>query len=255
MNFDIEVVDLVKVYIHQGKKIDALASVSFGVREGEALAIVGKSGGGKSTLLQIISGLLAATSGKARFRGAEISEPNRKVALMFQQSALLPWLTVIENTAYPLKIANVPLGERDERARKVLAMLGLSDHGSRYPSQLSGGQAQRVALARAIIGNPQVLLLDEPFSSVDAISRLDLYSALETAREVIKSTMILVTHDLSEALLLADRALVFGNGKIQGELDIKSSRGPRKSAEFESSHEFTKCRAQLKDMIRSHSQQ
>ena len=183
-----------------------LDGINLSVHAGEIVAIVGASGCGKSTLLRIISGLDEPTEGHASVNGIPLKGPHPAVGLIFQEPRLLPWLTVAKNVAFGLQ--GLPKAEQSERVRRGLELIGLSDHGSRWPRELSGGQSQRVAIARALVAEPSVVLLDEPFSALDAFTRADLQAHLLRLRREMKLTLVIVTHDIDEAIVLADRIVV-----------------------------------------------
>jgi NitT/TauT family transport system ATP-binding protein len=189
----------------------AIDTVDLEVRAGEFLAIIGPSGCGKSTLLQIAAGLAEPTAGKVTFEGREVVAPPAGIVYLFQQygKSLFPWRTVIDNVAFAIE--HMP-GMNKERAReesrRCLAMVGLEDFAQKYPFQLSGGMQQRVTIARALAPKPRVLLMDEPFSSVDALTRLDLHALILELRQQQGFTAVLVTHDVDEAVFLADRVAV-----------------------------------------------
>lgn len=184
----------------------ALQQFSLEVAAGEAVAIVGGSGCGKSTLLRLLAGLETATSGAVYWNQIRLTEPHPAVGLVFQEPRLLPWLTVADNIAFGL--TDLSASQRQQQVEEALEYLGLSGHGHKWPRELSGGMAQRVALARALVMHPEVLLLDEPFSALDALTRSDLQDHLARLWQSQRPTMILVTHDIEEALVLADRVIV-----------------------------------------------
>jgi NitT/TauT family transport system ATP-binding protein len=202
--------------------ITAIRDVSFGLGDGEVVALIGPSGCGKSTLLNIGSGLYRPSKGAAHVDGEQVVEPNAHVAFMLQKDLLLPWRTIIDNVTFGLEIQRHLRAERRRRATDLLANLGLADFAGHYPHQLSGGMRQRVALARTLAVNPSVLLLDEPFSAVDAQTRIVLQRDL--ARTLMRSgkTALLITHDLAEAVLMSDRVLVMSArpGRIIDEIRI-----------------------------------
>ncbi len=185
---------------------EALSRISLAVERSEILAIVGGSGCGKSTLLRLIAGLDRPSAGVVRVDGTPITGPHAAVGLVFQEPRLLPWLTVGGNVGFGL--AGLPAGERDAKVASALARVGLADYAKAWPRELSGGQAQRVSLARALVTGPRVLLLDEPFSALDAFTRVDLQDHMLDLWADTRPTLVLVTHDIEEALVLADRVVV-----------------------------------------------
>src|SRR3990167_3046459 len=203
-----------------------LDHVNFDVRENEIIAILGKSGSGKSTLLRILAGLVSATSGEVLFRGQPVYEPVDGLTMVFQHFALLPWLTVLENVELGLEARGVSKKERRERALKAIDIVGLDGFESAYPKELSGGMSQRVGFARALVVDPEILLMDEPFSALDVLTadnlRKDLIDIWQSHKTNIRS-VILVTHNIEEAAKLADRIFVFSNnpGYIRQELHVR----------------------------------
>ncbi|HEY5349921.1 MAG TPA: ABC transporter ATP-binding protein [Candidatus Lustribacter sp.] len=188
----------------------AIAELTFGVDVGQVVSIVGPSGCGKTTLLKAIAGLLPFTSGRVQLMGSDIHEASRDLAMVFQeyQRSLFPWMRVGENVALPLKYRAVTAAERVSRVEESLIAVGLAGLADRYPWQLSGGMQQRVAIARALAYRPKILLMDEPFASVDAQTRADLEDLVRAVRAQFGVTMLLVTHDIDEAVYLADRVVV-----------------------------------------------
>ena len=187
----------------------AIDDITLDVEEGEFLAVIGPSGCGKSTLLQIAAGLIAPTSGVVRLDGAPISAPPPGMVYHFQQYAksLFPWRTVLDNVAFAVE-HDKTRAEACAHSRPFLEMVGLAEFAGHHPWQLSGGMQQRVAIARALAGEPHVLLMDEPFSSVDALTRLELHALVQELRQKQRFTAVLVTHDVDEAVFLADRVAV-----------------------------------------------
>lgn len=197
-----------------GQEFVALKDVTLEVQEGEFLALLGPSGSGKSTLLQIVAGLASADQGEVRFEGQAVQAPPARMVYLFQQYAksLLPWRTVEENVALPLEERrDVSKAQRRERCRHYLDRVGLASFASHYPWQLSGGMQQRVAIARALAAEPRVLLLDEPFSAVDALTRLELQALVLELWKQQKLTVLMVTHDVDEAVFMADRIALLSN--------------------------------------------
>jgi sulfonate transport system ATP-binding protein len=186
--------------------VHALERFSAEIKLGEIVAIIGGSGCGKSTLLRTIAGLDPATSGKVVLDDIVLTSPHPKVGIVFQESRLLPWLSVADNIGFGL--GDLPRQERNERVAMALTRVGLNDKADAWPRELSGGQAQRAAIARALVPRPEVLLLDEPFSALDAFTRRDLQDHLLDLWADIRPTLVLVTHDVDEAVVLADRVFV-----------------------------------------------
>ena len=233
----------------------ALADVSFDVPEGELLAIVGPSGCGKSTLLRVLCGLTMPTEGTVLLDGRPVTRPPREIAIVFQDysRSLFPWLTVVRNVMFPLRRSDLSRSGKRERAEAVLREMGLDGTADSYPWQLSGGMQQRVAIARAMVSHPEVLLLDEPFASVDALTRAELQDVLlqvHATREGRAATVVHVTHDIDEAVYLADRVLVFGSvpGRIVGEVEVELTR-PRLQAETRSAPGFLELRNEIHALI------
>ncbi len=206
-----------------GEALTAVRGVSFTVRDSEVVSLIGPSGCGKSTLLNIGSGLMAPSEGTVLVDGAPVAGPNSHVAFMLQKDLLLPWRTVGENTMFGVEIQGVPAAERRRRAANLLAQFSLAEFSDHYPHQLSGGMRQRVALARTLAVDPHVLLLDEPFSAVDAQTRMVLQRDLAQTLSRAQKTALLITHDLFEAVTLSDRVLVMSRrpGAIIDEIAIE----------------------------------
>ena len=208
----------------------ALAGLNVAVDAGEILAIVGGSGCGKSTLLRLIAGLDRPTAGRIALDGTPVDAPRPEIGLVFQEPRLMPWLTIEQNVAFGIR--HLPAGERTRRVSESLARVGLAAQSGSWPRELSGGQAQRAALARALVGRPKVLLLDEPFSALDALTRSDLQEHVLDLWSDDQPTMILVTHDIEEALFLGDRVVVMqaNPGRIRAEM-VPALARPRERAD------------------------
>jgi sulfonate transport system ATP-binding protein len=186
--------------------VHALERFSAEIKQGEIVAVIGGSGCGKSTLLRAVAGLDPATSGTVTLDRVAITSPHAKIGIIFQEPRLLPWLSVADNIGFGL--SELPAAERRARVARALERVGLADKARAWPRELSGGQAQRVAIARALVPQPEVLLLDEPFSALDAFTRADLQDHLLDLWADTRPTLLLVTHDVDEAVMLADRVLV-----------------------------------------------
>lgn len=188
-----------------------LTDLNLDIRQGEVVAIIGRSGCGKSTLLRLLAGLDRANEGSLVWKGKPLTSHTQGIRLMFQEPRLLPWKRVLDNAA---------LGTDEETGRKALAEVGLSDREQRWPSQLSGGQRSRVALARALAHKPELLLLDEPLGALDALTRSSMHHLIESLWRQHGFTLVLVTHDVSEAVTLADRVILLDQGKVELDLHI-----------------------------------
>jgi NitT/TauT family transport system ATP-binding protein len=206
--------------------VEALGPVAFQVQRGSFVCLVGPSGCGKSTLLRIIGGLLRPTQGTVSLDGAMIDEPQPRVGLVFQQSNLMPWRTVLDNLALPLELAGSGWKQRLLQANTVLERVGLGGFGQAYPAELSGGMAQRVAIGRALIQDPDVLLLDEPLGALDALTREQMQLELMNLWAAEHKTAIMVTHSITEAVFVADRVLVMSRrpGQIRADLKVPLAR-------------------------------
>jgi NitT/TauT family transport system ATP-binding protein len=226
-------------------EVIALDNVSFDVAPGEFLAVIGPSGCGKSTLFNIIGGLLGGYSGRVTVGGETVSGPHASIGMVFQEESTFPWRNVVDNVAFPLEIAGVPRRERSERARRFVSMVGLDGFEKRYPAELSGGMRQRVSMARTLASEPKILLMDEPFAALDEQTRLLLGDKVLQIQQQLKQTMLLITHNITEAVQLADRVLVmsYRPGRVKRIVDINLPR-PRNS-EIVSSDAFGRYVAQI----------
>lgn len=250
----LEVSDLRKRYRADGPLV--CDGLGFRVEEGEFVAIIGPSGCGKSTLLRMMSGLLAPTSGTVALNGRAISKPPPEMALVFQDytRSLYPWLTVEKNVRFPLAgDKKMPAAEKKRRVAEALANVGLTGFEGYYPGALSGGMQQRVAIARALAFEPQILLLDEPFASVDALTKEGLEDTLLDVRDRLRdsgNTMLMVTHDIDEAIYLADRIVILSKPPcvVAEELEVRLPK-PRTQVETRSDPEFLRIRAYIHDVM------
>jgi NitT/TauT family transport system ATP-binding protein len=227
----------------------ALEDLSFCVYPQQFICVLGPSGSGKSTLLRILSGLLNPTSGEVFYHGERVSRPWSGVGLVFQKANLMPWRTVKENIILPLELRAVPGIQAQAKAGELVDLVGLQGFESTLPGDLSGGMAQRVAIARALVHDPEVLLLDEPFGSLDALTRERMGTELLRIWEANHKTVIMVTHSISEALFLADRVLVLSPrpGRLRLDLPVDLPR-PREE-EIQYTPEFGKLAKQLRAAI------
>ena len=210
-----------KTYRNHGQDVHALSDIDLDVAPGEIVMLVGPSGCGKSTLLNIVAGLETADGGTITVDGKPIQGPGPDRAVVFQDGALFPWLTVRKNVEFGLRQLNV--SDRTERANEFLASVGLAAFGDRSIHELSGGMRQRVAIARALVTNPKVVLMDEPFSALDALTREDLYDQMQELWAAYSTTVIFVTHNVREAVTLGDRIVLMTPrpGRIQSTFDVR----------------------------------
>jgi len=206
--------------------LQALDRVSFDMAAQEFLAVVGPSGSGKTTLLRLLAGLMRPTQGEVQLEGETVRQPRRRTGFVFQQANLMPWRTVMANVELPLELEGLPASSVRARAEGMLALVGLQGFSDALPRYLSGGMAQRVALARALVHDPDLLLLDEPFGSLDALTRERMATELMRIWEARQVTVVLVTHSIPEAVMLADRVLVLSSrpGRVVLDLPIRLPR-------------------------------
>jgi NitT/TauT family transport system ATP-binding protein len=224
------VADIVKQFDTPEGPLTALERVSLSVRPGEFLAVIGPSGCGKSTLFNIIGGLIDGYQGAVTVGGETVRGPHPAIGMVFQEESTFPWRTVIENVAFPLEIAGMSRKERLDKAKKFVALVGLNGFENRYPAELSGGMRQRVAIARTLASGPKILLMDEPFASLDEQTRLLLGDKVLQIQQDLKQTTLLITHNITEAVQLADRILVmtYRPGRVKRIVEIDLPR-PRSS--------------------------
>jgi len=252
---ELEVDHLRKVYGTGAKRVEAIQDLTFSVDRGEFVSVVGPSGAGKTTLLRCLSGLLPPTSGSLTLAGEQVDGPPEAMALVFQNYSvsLLPWMSVEANVLLPLK-SKLDKAERTVRARAALEAVRLVDFASSYPWQLSGGMQQRVAIARALAYRARVLLMDEPFASVDAQTRSDLEDLILRVHEEYAMTILFVTHDIDESIYLSDRVIVLSPRPttIRSVIDVALPR-PREQIATRSLADYRALRTRVFEMIRNSS--
>jgi NitT/TauT family transport system ATP-binding protein len=235
-----------KTYFARQSSVQAVASASLDVARGEFVSLLGPSGCGKSTLLMMIAGLEQPTAGSISLADVPVAKPRRDIGIIFQDPTLLPWKSVLENVLFPIHILKLPLGQYRDRAHELLKMVGLTGFEYKKPAELSGGMRQRVAICRALIHDPEILLMDEPFSALDAITRDQMNVALSEILETYRKTVIFVTHSIREAAFLSDRVVVMGGRPSTIILDLKMPFGRPRRFEIEETQEFTQVCRQLR---------
>lgn len=229
--------------------LTVLDSLTFSVRDQSFVNLVGPSGCGKTTLLKILGGLQEPSAGEVLFEGLPLEQPRRRIGFLFQEANLMPWRTALENVRLPLELTSVPEQERQAKARRLLALVGLEGFENAYPRDLSGGMAQRVAIARALATDPELLLLDEPFGSLDALTREHLGVELLRIWEARSVTIVMVTHSIEEAVLLGDRVLVLSPRPAKLLLDLPIDLPRPRSLDLTYTQEFGALAAQVRSAI------
>ena len=242
------------VYTTRGERLHALSDISLAIAEGEFVSLIGPSGCGKSTLLRVIADLLQPSAGRVEVHGkpAEVARRERNYGRVFQSPVLYDWRTVERNVQLPLELMGVPKKERAARSRELLALVGLEDFGKRYPWQLSGGMQQRVAIARALSFRPSILLMDEPFGALDEMTRERLNMELLNIWSRTGTTVVFVTHSISEAVFLSDRVVIMTPrpGRIEHVVDVHLPR-PR-GAEIREDERFFRLIAEVRSRLYEH---
>ena len=233
----------------EGQELNALEGVRLDIRPGEFVSMVGPSGCGKTTLLRMVAGLLAPNSGKVLVGGVEVREPRQNVGLVFQQALLLPWLSVMSNVLVPVDVQGRRVEGYKHRARELIQMVGLEGFEKRLPNELSGGMQQRVALARALVHDPKILLMDEPFAALDAMTRETMNIELQRIWSEEHKTVLFVTHGIPESVFLSDRVVIMTPrpGRVAAVIDVPFPR-PR-SAALLGTIEFAAIAAEIRNIL------
>lgn len=215
-----------QVFESRDGSVHALEGIDLEVQENEFVTLIGRSGCGKSTLLRLIAGLLEPTKGWVQVAGELVTAPRPDVSVMFQRPALLPWRTVLSNVMLPVEIAGGDRRQYRDRAQQLLHLVGLTGFENKLPHELSGGMQQRVSLCRSLITRPKVMLMDEPFSALDALTRAEMSEELQRIKMELSTTIVFVTHSIEEAILLADRVVVMSPrpGRIREIVDVRIPR-------------------------------
>lgn len=246
----LSVADVSKEYeTREGDQIVALDRASLSLAESEFVSVVGPSGCGKSTLLKIIAGIEPLSGGNIIYRGQAVKRPQRGMGVVFQTPVLLPWLTTLENVLLPIRVLRMPRAPAEERARELIALVGLAGFEGKYPLELSGGMQQRVGIARSLIHDPGLLLMDEPFGALDALTRERMSLELQKIWMANRKTVFFITHSILESVFLSDRVLVMSGrpGRIVEELIIPFPR-PR-GFELAANPEFNALMSRIRDLL------
>ena len=232
-----------------GSAVTALSGIDLDIPDNQFISLVGPSGCGKSTLLRLVAGLVPQDAGRIAIDGTAVTEPRREVGIVFQNATLLPWASIVENVLFPLKIMHAMQADSRDRAHDLLQLVGLGGFEDREPRELSGGMQQRAAICRALIHDPAILLMDEPFGALDALTREEMSLELLRIWTEQPKTILFVTHAITEAVLLSDRVVVMSPrpGRIDEIIDVPLPR-PR-SFDMEGLHEFQDCAQRIRSLI------
>jgi NitT/TauT family transport system ATP-binding protein len=247
----VEVSQVSKIYqTREGDEVVALENIDLKIEAGSFVAVVGPSGCGKSTLLSMLAGLTPASTGQISISGEKISKPHRKTGVVFQSDLLLYWRTILDNILLPIEIKKLDVDACRSRAEALLKQVGLDGFGNKYPSELSGGMRQRVAICRAMIQDPGLLLMDEPFGALDALTREQMIMDLQAVWLRIQNTVLFITHGIEEAVFLGDRVLVMSPrpGRVDLDLKIEIPR-PRKWRVAHEDKDFQGYVRQIRDIF------
>lgn len=238
--------------VFDGRKttVEALRDVDLEVAPGEFVAVVGRSGCGKSTLLRMVAGLLAPSVGTVRVDDAPVTSPRPDIAMVFQRAALLPWRSVLDNVLLPVELRRERTAKYRDRAHALLELVGLQGFERQLPHELSGGMQQRVALCRSLLTEPRVMLMDEPFSALDALTREELSVELQRIHMELHATILFVTHSIDEAVLLADRVVVLSErpGQVRRILQVDIPR-PRSLGQHAHRSQVSQLSAELHELL------
>jgi NitT/TauT family transport system ATP-binding protein len=238
-----------KVYGSGRSAFEAVRAATFSIENGEFVSLIGPSGCGKSTLLMMIAGLESVTEGRVLAGGKPVDEPRAEIGIVFQDPTLLPWKTALQNILFPIEMMHRSRAAYVDRAMELLRLVGLNDASNKRPGQLSGGMKQRVSLCRALIADPEILLMDEPFSALDAITRDDMNIVLLALWERYRKTVLFVTHSIREAALLSDRILVMGRNPSTIIADHKVPFARPRQFSIGETAEFNELCAMLRDEV------
>jgi len=232
-----------------GESIVALEDISLEIKENEFVTLVGPSGCGKSTLLRLLAGLIMPTQGTVEIDGTRVTEPRKDTGIVFQQATLLPWKTILDNVLFPLSVMREMKPDSDQTARDLLNLAGLGGFEKKYPDELSGGMQQRAAICRALVHDPEILLMDEPFGALDALTREEMSLELLRIWTERPKTIVFVTHSITEAVLMSDRVVVMSArpGRVLELIDVPIKR-PR-TFEVEAQNDFQKCAQRIRYLI------
>ena len=236
-------------FVEADGSLEVLDDISFDLQPCSFVSLIGPSGGGKSTLLRVLAGLVPPNAGQIYYDGKPQASTRPKIGMVFQNANLMPWRTVLENITLPLQLAGTPMPESHTKAMDMVHMVGLEGFEGKLPHELSGGMAQRVAIARALIHNPDILLLDEPFASLDALTRERMGSELLRIWQAARKTVLMVTHSIAEAVFLSDRVLVLTQRPARLSLDLPIALPRPRTEEMRYAAQYTAYNQRLRQQL------